>query len=548
MKKENKIKIITPSYNNEQWVEYNVASILNQTYKNYEVLYINDASTDNTYEKVTSIVGNLQNWTVINNDVNKGATHNYFEYREQYLNNDDDIVIHLDGDDWLYDEFVLEKLNKFYNQHDCWMTYGGFIVWNGFETDSNLPYPQSTNFDDFVHKYRFYRRDMWRASHMRTYRSFLFKSLPLTAMKSLIDGEYYWHASDLAFQFPFLEMCPKNKIKLIDFYAHVYNHSNVNQLRTHEREINENQKYEIEIRNRKKYAEGLPPTKLPQINVIGDYRERNSIPSTFSYTYNLTDGEFDITLIQDMDIINFIEGKIKINRGKIVADIHEPPHLLEQKKVYDAVKQNAHLFDLILTFDNELLKLPNAQFRNGGYEVVLNKNVHEQSYPILQDDTLQQIYNKYQLISFITSNKVMTDGHRFRVGCAQRIIQEQLPVDLYGKGIKDIVGKIEGLQNYKFSITIENGQHYNYFTEKILDCFLTGTIPIYNGCKNIGEFFDTAGIITFETEDELINIISKLTDDEYNCRKNAIKHNFKIAKKYAYNNDILFEKFFKKLI
>lgn len=548
MKRENKIKIITPSYNNEHWVEYNIASILNQTYKNYEVLYINDASTDTTYEKVASIVGDLQNWKIINNDTNKGATHNYFEYRERYLTNDDDIVIHLDGDDWLYDELVLEKLNNFYNQHDCWMTYGGFIVWNGFETESNLPYPQSTNFDDFIHKHKFYRRDIWRTSHMRTYRSFLFKSLPLDAVRSLIDNNYYWHASDLAFQFPFLEMCPKDKIKLIDFYAYVYNHSNVNQLRTHEREANENQKYEIEIRNRKKYADGLPPTKLSQINVIGDYRERNSIPSTFSYTYNLTDGEFDITLIQDMDIINFIEGKIKINRGKIVADIHEPPHLLEQKKVYDVVKKNAHLFDLILTFDNDLLNLPNAQFRNGGYEVVLNKNVHEQSYPTLQDDSLQQIYKKNKLVSFITSNKTMTEGHRFRVGCAQRIIQEQLPVDLYGKGIKDIIGKIEGLKNYKFSITIENGQHDNYFTEKILDCFLTGTIPIYKGCKNIGEFFDAVGIIIFETENELIDIISNLNDDTYDTRIDTVKHNFEIAKKYAYNNDMLFEKFFKKLI
>jgi glycosyltransferase involved in cell wall biosynthesis len=56
---ENKFKIITPSYNNEEWVEYNLASVLNQTYTNYEVLYINDNSTDNTFNKVkeTEIAG-----------------------------------------------------------------------------------------------------------------------------------------------------------------------------------------------------------------------------------------------------------------------------------------------------------------------------------------------------------------------------------------------------------------------------------------------------------------------------------------------------------
>jgi hypothetical protein len=428
------------------------------------------------------------------------------------------------------------------------MTYGGFVVWNGHDSDIALPYPQSTLFDNFVHTHKLYRKDHWRASHMRTYRSFLFKSLPSDAIRSLKDNEYYWHASDLAFQFPFLEICHKDKIKLIDFYAYVYNHSDINQLRTHERESKENQKYEFEIRNRKKYTEGLPPTKLPQINIIGDYRERNSIPNKFSYSYGLEDGEFDITLIQDMDIIKFINGDITINRGKIIADIHEAPHLLEQQQVYDAVKENSHLFDLILTFDSELLKLPNSKFRNGGYEVVLNKNVHLQQYPMLQDDSLQQIYDKCKMISFITSNKTMTEWHRFRLSCVQKLIQSNVAVDLFGKGIKDIKGKIEGLRDYKFSVTIENGLHDNYFTEKILDCFLTGTIPVYKGCKNINEFFDINGIITFDTEDDLVEILNNLTDADYESRKDAIQINFELAKKYAYDNDLLYEKFFKDLI
>ena len=111
-----------------------------------------------------------------------------------------------------------------------------------------------------------------------------------------------------------------------------------------------------------------------------------------------------------------------------------------------------------------------------------------------------------------------------------------------------IVGKIEGLQDYKFSITIENGQHDNYFTEKILDCFLTGTIPIYNGCENISDFFDMNGIITFNTIDELHDIVTTLTDSDYESRKDAIQRNFELAKQYEYNNDQLFDKFLKDLI
>ncbi len=255
-----------------------------------------------------------------------------------------------------------------------------------------------------------------------------------------------------------------------------------------------------------------------------------------------------MTLIQDMDIIKFVNGEIPVNRGKIVADIHEAPHLLQQHEVYDIVKQNADKFDRILTFDSELLKLPNAVFRNGGYEAVLNKSVHSQEYPLLQDELLYKIYDKHKLISFITSNKVMTKGHQFRVDCARTLIDKSVAVDFFGRGIRDIVGKIDGLQDYKFSVAIENGNYDNYFTEKILDCFLTGTIPIYNGCANISDFFDMNGIITFNTIDELYNIVTTLTDSDYESRKDAIQRNFELAKQYAYNNDQLFDKFLKDLI
>ena len=121
-------------------------------------------------------------------------------------------------------------------------------------------------------------------------------------------------------------------------------------------------------------------------------------------------------------------------------------------------------------------------------------------------------------------------------------------VDIFGKGIRDIIGKIEGLKDYKFSIAIENGIHDNYFTEKILDCFLTGTIPIYRGPKNIGDFFDINGIITFETVDELINIVNTLTDNEYQNRIKSIENNFGLAKKFSYNNNQIFNNFLKDLI
>jgi hypothetical protein len=61
--------------------------------------------------------------------------------------------------------------------------------------------------------------------------------------------------------------------------------------------------------------------------------------------------------------------------------------------------------------------------------------------------------------------------------------------------------KIEIFETYMFSIVIENSRQIHYFTEKIIDCLLTKTIPIYYGCPNISDYFDTSGWIILETRD-----------------------------------------------
>ncbi len=68
---QNKFKIVIPSYNNEKWIEPNLASIIHQNYTNFEVLYIDDASTDDTYEIVQHVVHDLPNWKVIRNEKNR---------------------------------------------------------------------------------------------------------------------------------------------------------------------------------------------------------------------------------------------------------------------------------------------------------------------------------------------------------------------------------------------------------------------------------------------------------------------------------------------
>ena len=56
------------------------------------------------------------------------------------------------------------------------------------------------------------------------------------------------------------------------------------------------------------------------------------------------------------------------------------------------------------------------------------------------------------------------------------------------------------------------------------------------------------GIITFNTREELMDIINNLTDGDYRSKRVYIQENFERARKYAYDNDQLFEKYLKNLI
>jgi glycosyltransferase involved in cell wall biosynthesis len=249
---QNKFKIVIPSYNNEKWIEPNLASIIHQNYTNFEVLYIDDASTDDTYEIVQHVVHDLPNWKVIRNEKNMRRGYNispHSEHIKNFFTDDEDILVFVDGDDWLYDDNVLGKLNDFYNDGDYWMGYGGMVCYPSGQPGN----PQNSPYPDVVHQANAYRRDHWRASHLRTFKWHLYKQIRKEDMCYSKTGEYYFHAEDLATSYPCLEMCPKDKIGVLDFYSYVFNETPSNRERGIAREAEAGMDLENEIRNQKPY-------------------------------------------------------------------------------------------------------------------------------------------------------------------------------------------------------------------------------------------------------------------------------------------------------
>ncbi|MBU0744821.1 MAG: hypothetical protein KKE11_05575 [Gammaproteobacteria bacterium] len=85
--------------------------------------------------------------------------------------------------------------------------------------------------------------------------------------------------------------------------------------------------------------------------------------------------------------------------------------------------------------------------------------------------------------------------------------------------------------NSQFNIATENIAQKDYFTEKLLGCFIALTVPIYMGCPNISDYFDTRGMIIVQSVDELIAAANSLTPSTYAGMLPYLKENRKRALK-----------------
>jgi hypothetical protein len=181
-------------------------------------------------------------------------------------------------------------------------------------------------------------------------------------------------------------------------------------------------------------------------------------------------------------------------------------------------------YEMIFTYNDELVKLhPKFKWGPGnGFWVESPK-----------------IYNKSKLVSMICSDKRFTELQKFRFNYA---VTNKDKLDLYGNINNHITLKEEGLIDYMFSVCIENDMCDTYFTEKILDCFATGTIPIYKGTKNIVNHFNQNGIIFLDDIS-----LDDLTPELYYSKMDYIKENFEKVLPFNVNEDWLYDNYLKNI-
>lgn len=153
----------------------------------------------------------------------------------------------------------------------------------------------------------------------------------------------------------------------------------------------------------------------------------------------------------------------------------------------------------------------------------------------------RKIHPKTKLVSMIASNKGWLKGHQNRLIWVEKLKDK---LDLYGTGrpfqLKD---KEDGLRDYMFSVSIENDSSDTYFTEKLTDNFVMGTVPIYYGSRKVVEkYFDPRGVIFLEDDPELLT----LSKEKYEELMPYIKTNFELALKIPVSEDYIYKNYLKK--
>ena len=143
------------------------------------------------------------------------------------------------------------------------------------------------------------------------------------------------------------------------------------------------------------------------------------------------------------------------------------------------------------------------------------------------DELVQrEVPAKRRGVSWIASNLTFLPGHKRRAALrAFLLAQRSAPVDLFGRGVRYIADKWDALAPYRYSLAIENSNSRDYWTEKVADCFLSWTIPLYDGCTNLEDYFHPESFIRIDASDHagtLRKIEELLTSDQWERRLSAL--------------------------
>ena len=210
------LRIITNCGPCEPFVATCIESLRAQTVGDWEAFVTVDPCGDRTYEAALEAARGDRRIHVHRNDERLYAMVNLIAGIERSNAAPDDILVVVDGDDWLYSEHSLQIIADKYERDDCWLTYGSWISNHPNDPGRWPAYNEGeTNF----------RGTYWRATAIRTFKKWLWDLIDEADFRD-DDGRYFRVTEDLAVMFPMLEMSTTAKARHIADVLLMYNRTN----------------------------------------------------------------------------------------------------------------------------------------------------------------------------------------------------------------------------------------------------------------------------------------------------------------------------------
>lgn len=238
------------------------------------------------------------------------------------------------------------------------------------------------------------------------------------------------------------------------------------------------------------------------------------------------DLEFDLNTKHKTELfVDFHNFKNRMPNSKKLLLLLEPEEILASSA---QTIQTHEMFEYIFTHNEEVLKnCPNARLFEFGTTWIKNYNFPEKEFSV----------------STLVGGKTMAPGHFLRHKLWYKEDKIRIPTKFYFSG--NYSGNIENynnnpilgdkkdpLFNSQFHIVIENTSRKHWFTEKLIDCLQTKSIPIYWGCPNIDEYFNTKGMFIVNDVKDIINVCNNINENTYDEMISYVEENYERSKEF----------------
>ena len=233
--------ILTGFYNAEKYIERCLTTIKNQEYKDFTCYITHDLSTDNSVAVVKKFIEGDSRFILIDDNSKKIYQAGNFDKVIRHNPNisDKDILIEVDGDDYLPDSKVFNRIHSLYSDKNVWIANGSFAYSTGHLGFSS----KQEGFSNL-------REATFTASHIRTWRAFLWRNIKEEDLKDE-NGDYWQWSGDLCFMYPMLEMSGDEHYRFMSDINYVYNGDNP--MNEHKIDMGMVTDHSSRIRNKKPY-------------------------------------------------------------------------------------------------------------------------------------------------------------------------------------------------------------------------------------------------------------------------------------------------------